>query len=331
MFTDGVPSSFLRGAFFGIGYKHLDPASDGAKIRLSESGGFEQDHSWPLDPSTDAFYLWSSVLSEYTNCLLTKNSDKLIAISAIARQFQPILNDEYVAGLWKRYIGQHLLWQMLTPQKDTAPLTGPELHAPPSWSWASVVGKVDPYSGLVRHDKPLMIKVLEVKVDNLTADTMGPVTGGSIKVRGWLQHFPPPKLEKDEDEDDDEGLWKFEMPGDCFVAAQPDQVPFPKADKWYLLPVLECTQKNIDRKMEKKIIGLMLLETGKENEYRRIGRFDTLGKEALKFLTRPTYPFEETSKGDGGDNLPVGKIDSKKKWGWSFQKNPWVESVMNIV
>jgi hypothetical protein len=54
-----------------------------------------------LDPSTDAFYLWSGLLSEYTNCLLTQNSDKLIATSAIARFFQPTLNDEYVAGLWR--------------------------------------------------------------------------------------------------------------------------------------------------------------------------------------------------------------------------------------
>jgi hypothetical protein len=85
----------------------------------------------------------------------------------------------------------------------------------------------------------------------------------------------------------------FEMSGSC--VAQPDQIPFPNADKWYLLPVLESTQK-FNGKMEKKIIGLMLLETERENEHRRIGRFETLGDEALKLLTRPTYPFEKAQK-----------------------------------
>jgi hypothetical protein len=326
MYPDGVPGTFLRGAYFGTGFKHLDPASDGTKIRQSESGGLGQDYSWPLDPSTDAFYIWSGLLSEYTNCLLTKNSDKLIAVSAIARFFQPTLNDEYVAGLWKRHIGQHLLWQLGTPQKVTAPLTASETHSPPSWSWASVVGRVDPYSGLVRHDKPLMIKVLDVKVDNLTADTLGQVTGGSIKVRGWLKHFPPPKKDEDEDEDED-STWMFETPESCL--AQPDQAPLPDVDKWYLLPVLESTQK-FDGKMQKKIIGLMLLETGRENEYRRIGRFETLNDESLKLLTRPTYPFEKPP-GEGGENVQVGRIKPKTIFGWPFQKNPWVESVMNIV
>lgn len=318
MYPDGVPGTFLRGAYFGTGFKHVDPVSDGTKIRQSESGGLEQDHSWALDPSTDAFYLWSGLLSEYTNCLLTQNSEKLIAVSAIARFFQPTLNDEYVAGLWKRHIGQHLLWKLRTPQKVTALLTTSETHRPPSWSWASVIGRVDAYRGLVRHDKPLMIKVLEVKVENLTADTMGHVTSGCIKVRGWLKHFPPPKKDEDEDEDDG-GTWMFKMSGCCF--ARPDQIPFPNADKWYLLPVLESTQK-FDGKMEKKIIGLMLLETGRENEYRRIGRFETLGDKALKSLTRPTYPFEKTPEGEGGDNVRVGRIKSKTTLGWQFQKNP---------
>jgi len=274
MYPDGVPGTFLRGAFFGTGFKHLDPVSDGTKIRQSESGGLEQDHSWDLDPSTDAFYLWSGLLSEYTNCLLTQNSDKLIAVSAIARFFQPTLNDEYVAGLWKRHIGQHLLWRLSTPQKVTAPLPTSETHRPPSWSWASVIGRVDAYNGLVRHDKPLMIKVLEVKVENLTADTMGHVTSGCIKVQGWLKHFPPPKGIEDEDEDeDDDGTWMVKMPG----------------------------------------------------------RFETLGDEALKFLTRPTYPFEKAPEGEGGDNVRVGRIKSKTTFGWPFQKNPWVESVINIV
>jgi hypothetical protein len=49
----------------------------------------------------DSFILWHGILDTYTKCLLTKNQDKLVAISAAARQFQLILKGEYIAGLWR--------------------------------------------------------------------------------------------------------------------------------------------------------------------------------------------------------------------------------------
>lgn len=175
-----------------------------------------------------------------------------------------------------------------------------------------------------------MIKVKDVKVSTLTADTLGDATSGCIKVQGWLKLFPPPKNADEDESDSGDGddTWMFETPAGCF--AEPDQTPFPTADKWYLLPVLEATQR-FDGKMEKKIIGLMLSKTGTENEYRRIGRFYTLGDEALKFFARPTYSFEEIREGEGEDNVKVGKVKSGMTLGWPFQKNPWVESVITIV
>lgn len=40
-----------------------------------------------------------------------------------------------------------------------------------------------------------------------------------------------------------------------------------------------------------KVYGLILKSTGKLNEYERIGRYASTGKESLiKYFTRPTYP-----------------------------------------
>jgi hypothetical protein len=99
MFPKGVPTECLGGE--GCGFKHLDPATDGIKIRESPmfNWGLKADRFWPLDPLIDSFILWHNILETYTKCLLTENKDKLVAISAIARQFQPILKDEYKAGL----------------------------------------------------------------------------------------------------------------------------------------------------------------------------------------------------------------------------------------
>jgi len=45
------------------------------------------------------FIMWNGIIEDYTKCNLTKRKDRLIAISAIAKQFQPLFKDQYVAGL----------------------------------------------------------------------------------------------------------------------------------------------------------------------------------------------------------------------------------------
>jgi hypothetical protein len=61
MYPNGVPGVFLRNSYFGFGFKRLDPATDGAKIRESLTQvnfqGLEPDRSWPLDATIDAFYI----------------------------------------------------------------------------------------------------------------------------------------------------------------------------------------------------------------------------------------------------------------------------------
>jgi hypothetical protein len=291
MYPNGVPGPFLRGLYSGIGFKHLDPATDGAKIRKSFTQNLEQDQSWDMDATTDSFYIWNGILTAYTKCLLTKNQDKLVAISAIAKHFQPILKDEYKAGLWRRHLAQHLLWHVPSPRTVVLPAISSKNYCAPSWSWASLTANVTPYSGVVRHDKPVMIEILEVKVETQTADPMGQVSGGHIKVRGWLKHFRPSR--RDDDDVDDDPTWQFKTCGQGICFAHPDQLPIPADPKWYCLPVLESAVRKWDGKKSNMVTGLILLEIGKGNKYRRVGRFDAQGK-AYKIFKRPTYPFQAT-------------------------------------
>jgi hypothetical protein len=57
------------------------------------------------------------------------------------------------------------------------------------------------------------------------------------------------------------------------------------------LPVLESAVRKWDGKKSNMVTGLILLEIGKGNKYRRVGRFDAQGK-AYKIFKRPTYPFQ---------------------------------------
>lgn len=56
-------------------------------------------------------FFWHTILSRYTACNLTKNSEKLIALSGVAKEFRAASGDTYLAGLWKQSLHYGLLWR----------------------------------------------------------------------------------------------------------------------------------------------------------------------------------------------------------------------------
>ncbi|KAE8422969.1 hypothetical protein BDV36DRAFT_244395, partial [Aspergillus pseudocaelatus] len=67
---------------------------------------------------------------------MTYPSDKLPAMSGIAKEYAKVLGNAYVAGLWREFLVDELAW--LPWEQCTA---ASEYRAP-SWSWASVDGPV---------------------------------------------------------------------------------------------------------------------------------------------------------------------------------------------
>ncbi|KAJ4423588.1 hypothetical protein N0V82_001754 [Gnomoniopsis sp. IMI 355080] len=59
---------------------------------------------------TDYLQEWSSLFTKYSRRELTVKTDKMVAISGIAREFEKLLNDQYVAGLWRSSLPEALLW-----------------------------------------------------------------------------------------------------------------------------------------------------------------------------------------------------------------------------
>ena len=84
--------------------------------------------------------IWSSIVGEYLTRGLSHLSDKLIAVSALAR----VLSQKhpnaatYVAGMWGSYIIDQLSWSASSSAHRT-----PEYRAP-TWSWASMDGTIEP-------------------------------------------------------------------------------------------------------------------------------------------------------------------------------------------
>lgn len=90
--------------------------------------------------AVNSFYrYWRRVLiPEYTRRALSKDSDRLIALQAIASDIHAEINDRYLAGLWEGDLINQLCWR----SADDRSL--PADNESPSWSWSSIRGPVTP-------------------------------------------------------------------------------------------------------------------------------------------------------------------------------------------
>jgi hypothetical protein len=85
-----------------------------ARARSYKSSPRRFNKIWPtlcsVSSTLDALELWEHSVFRYTRYSSTKASDKLIAISGVARAMQCALNEEYLAGLWKGYLVRGIAW-----------------------------------------------------------------------------------------------------------------------------------------------------------------------------------------------------------------------------
>jgi hypothetical protein len=79
---------------------------------------------------------WDEIVGSYSNRLVSHDSDRLPALSRIAKCFGASHDWTYLAGLWWEDISNLLIWTAHWPhhQLDDCQV--------PSWSWASVTGSV---------------------------------------------------------------------------------------------------------------------------------------------------------------------------------------------
>jgi hypothetical protein len=78
---------------------------------------------------------WFPLLEMYSTCSLTKEQDKLTAISGIAQICRQTTASPYLAGIWADRLAIGLMWMSVG-----APLSMPSLTRASSWSWAAYDG-----------------------------------------------------------------------------------------------------------------------------------------------------------------------------------------------
>lgn len=125
---------------------------------------------------------WDYLVQRYSVRGLTQASDRLVAISGLAKVFSEVLRQPYLAGLWAHDLHGGLAWWV----DSDVPVYRPETNTAPTWSWASIEGRVVANGGSGYVDEPAFT-VVSATAPHMGADPFGPVAGGTLVLRGQLQ------------------------------------------------------------------------------------------------------------------------------------------------
>lgn len=133
---------------------------------------------------------WNEIIRMYSKCAITKESDKLVALSGLARHTHKGLNSyTYHAGLWSCEMLQSLLWRIENGKAaDGSPSKRLHHASVPSWSWLSVNGVVEPRDPLdpVMTRRPLAEIVTYVTIPISLTHPFGNVDKAHIVMSGCL-------------------------------------------------------------------------------------------------------------------------------------------------
>jgi len=229
---------------------------------------------YPLLSSPGTFRLWYDLIEEYTPREFKDISNRLVAISGLARQFgNTIRCHEYVGGLWKPDLIRGLIWHTegseLVP-RQSADTERAANNAFPSWSWASVGYEVVKNSLKDSTDFRASSRVEDVQIDLVDPhQPYGLVKSGRVTIKGPLKRVP--RLYNREWECADAVMCKLErhlseiVQGECSGAVEP-RYSSPPGGHFAVLQMLGHTDA----------IDLLVLEaTGKVSNdiatYRRVG------------------------------------------------------------
>lgn len=150
---------------------------------LTESKNDKQLDEW----KRHIYQQWRmNIVPTYTQLHLTKESDRLPALSAVVQGLENVLNDTYMCGLWRADLENGLTWSS-GAYGTNPPIPGkpPSQYRAPSWSWASVEGPVDVCYDYEDDYEPI-ISVLDAKVTPAGKDPRSDVRIGSVNLSGHL-------------------------------------------------------------------------------------------------------------------------------------------------
>lgn len=283
---------------------------------------------------------WDWSISTYTNCKLTRHTDKLVAISSVARELAPIAGKtRYLAGLWDVNLPSQMGWRIfhgrnVPPRKRV----GDAEYIAPSWSWASVDAPTGLDAGGVLISSDMSVALADVRAADVELETdyaFGSVKAGWLRIWGCLNRvravglsarwdFGPGNRGPEDPSLTDEAtgeklrFWPDTMEGHEFVESCEG------VHKLVWMPLKLVFHKWTQRSLS----GLVLVEVppeesigGKdgfvkagEKVYERLGYVDTLG-------CSETAPHSKLFSGLGAYPIPQTEMDRARELAGGFRRS----------
>lgn len=129
---------------------------------------------------------WLNLIQDYSKCVFTNSSDRLIGISGLAHIFLKTGQlGSYVAGAWTKFLPLMLAWQaqtFSTTLKKSEPVKKSARVGEPSWSWVSI-GNLVLFNtrSFGKHGKDL--GVIRVSATLVGEHETGPISDARILAR----------------------------------------------------------------------------------------------------------------------------------------------------
>ncbi|EUC43934.1 hypothetical protein COCMIDRAFT_99578 [Bipolaris oryzae ATCC 44560] len=118
--------------------------------------------------------------THYSTRQLTYASDRLPAISGLAKLVQGSMKMTYLAGLWKEGLQFGLFWGAVNIVPRSA------VNASPSWSWASYETPLCWPMTAFKSFPPAIFDLNDYSVELASSDEFGRVNGGFLRITGLM-------------------------------------------------------------------------------------------------------------------------------------------------
>jgi hypothetical protein len=225
-----------------------------------------------LSNNRTSFDHWQTLCSHYSRRVLTFASDKLPAISGIAKQTAKRVHSDYLAGLWRAHLMHDLFWHTKHLSKR------PDTYRAPSWSWASVDGHIawSSWRWCATGQCEQFFQILEAHTVVSSLDPYGAVKDGYVKISGKMVEIDRPTTENMLPSSQGQ-TWYAIYEGQRFASARLD-VALPDATnrgKLYALLAASCKVKKGQAPVPR---GLILEKTQSTRDdgltqFQRVGVF----------------------------------------------------------